>query len=134
MIGGFIEQQHVGAFEQQLRYLDAHAPSAAKLTCGPVEVGAIKAKSQERFLYLGLVVLGLVHGSEVVFMRKPVDKVLIVGAVIVGALGKFLIHLGNLTVELLDVVKSLHHLLFHSILVDQCHLLRQVTNRQVGRL
>ena len=48
MVRGFVQQQDVRPPEQQLSQLDAHAPSAAELRRGPVEVVARKPEAEQR--------------------------------------------------------------------------------------
>ncbi len=43
VVGGLVEEQHVGMAQQNLGQLDTHAPTARKLAGGAVKVGALKA-------------------------------------------------------------------------------------------
>ena len=50
MVGGLVEQQHVGRGEQELRELDAHQPAAAEARQGPGAGGLGEAQAVEHAL------------------------------------------------------------------------------------
>ena len=43
MVGGLVEQQHVGLLQQNLGQLDTHAPATRELAGGTLQVGTLKA-------------------------------------------------------------------------------------------
>ncbi|CRH73942.1 Uncharacterised protein [Chlamydia trachomatis] len=64
-------------------------------------------------------------------MRHSLYELVIVFAVIVGALGKLLVGLLNLQVKFFDMVKGRHHFLFERAMIGELHLLGQVAYGQV---
>ena len=77
MVGRLIEQQHIGALEQNLSQFNTHSPPSAKLRGGAVEVSALKAQANQGFLYLGFIVLALIHCTQIVFVRQCINQILI---------------------------------------------------------
>ena len=67
MVCRLVKKQHVGRLEQQFRKLDAHAPSARKLAGWAVEVLALEAQAEKRFLNI---LLEMSHVDCVELLRK----------------------------------------------------------------
>ena len=59
MVRRLVEQQHVRFLQQQLRQFDAHPPSATEITRLTSEVFPAETESEQRFLYILLVVRGV---------------------------------------------------------------------------
>ena len=127
MVGGLVEQKHVGLLKQNLGQLDAHAPTAAELARGPAEVGAGKAQAHERTLHLGLATLGPEHHVALVLGRESLDQLEVVVALVIGALRQLAVERIDALPHLGDRRKRLARLIYHGGVVLQLHHLRQVT-------
>ncbi len=57
VVCGLVEQEHVGFLEQYFCKFYAHAPAAAELRCGSVEVAAEEAQTCECALNVGFIVV-----------------------------------------------------------------------------
>ena len=53
MVRGLVEEEYVGARQEDFGQLDAHAPAARKFRCRAVEIIACKSEAEECFLCLG---------------------------------------------------------------------------------
>ena len=126
VVGGLVEQEHVGVLQEELGQLDTHAPSARELGSGAVEVFATEAKAHEGLLHLGMVVGTTDELEALVLAGEAVDEFVILLTLVVGALG----HLGGHGVEhrllLADVGKGLLGLFTHGALVGELHHLGKV--------
>ena len=133
MVGRLVEQQHVGALQQQLGKLDAHAPAAGKLGRGPLEVRAHEAEAYERLFHLGFAVVAAAHAYLLGQRRHAVYEVVVGVALVVGALGQFGAHGVELCLHAVDVGECLAHLFLHGERVLEHHLLRQIAHGDVLR-
>ena len=111
MVGRLIEQQHIGALEQNLSQFNTHSPPSAKLRGGAVEVSALKAQANQGFLYLGFIVLALIHCTQIVFVRQCINQILITFRLVIGALCQLNIQFINLLIQFINVTEGLLHLL-----------------------
>ena len=132
VVGGLIEQQHVGATQQQLRQLDAHAPATAELARGSVEVGSFKAQAHERLLDFGLDVVALQQRTQLSLLRHAFNQFLVSVTVIVSSFGQFLIHAVDGVIHLLQVFESTPGFLLYREFIMELHLLRQVADCDIG--
>ena len=133
MVRRLVEQQHVGTAQQNLRQLDAHAPTAGELAGGAVEVGAEEAQSQQRALHLGLIAFAAEHQVALVLLREPLHESHVVVALVVGALGEFAFHALHALLQPRCVAERLAGLFLHGGIVGQPHHLRQIAYRGVVR-
>ena len=131
VVGGLVEQQHVGTAQQNLGQLDTHAPAARELGGGPVEVTPLESQAHQRTFYLGLIALGTQHLIAFVLGREFLNQSHIVVALIVGTLVQLLLHALNAVGHLLDVSKGFLGLLAHGGVVLKYHHLGQITHRGI---
>ena len=68
MVGGLIEEQDVRRLEKQFGQLDTHAPAAGELAGGTVEVGSLKAQTEQSLLNI-LFEMSHVYGIELLRER-----------------------------------------------------------------
>ena len=123
----------VGAAQQQLRQLDAHAPAAGELRRGAVEVGAQEAEAQKRLLHLCLAVVAARHGDGLRHRRHAVDQFVIGVRLVVGALGQLGGHGVEGGLHAVDMGERLAHLLLDREGILQHHLLRQIAHAHILR-
>ena len=128
MVGRLVEQQHVGPAQQQFGQLYAHAPPAAELTGGTVEVLAHEAQSQQRPFQLGVVVHAAHHLEALALVGEFLHECHVVLTVVIRPVGQFLIQAVQPLLHLTDVGKSLLGLLAHRALVAQHHHLGEVAD------
>ncbi len=131
VVGGLIEKQHIGMAQQDLGQFNAHAPTAGEFARGTIKVAALKAKAHKRALHLSLIILTTHHHETVMLKSETVHKGHVVGAVIVGAVGHFLLHAVKAALHLHVIGKSLARLLTHRRVVGDLHYLRKVAYRGV---
>ena len=133
VVGGLVEQQHVGRLEQQLGQFDAHAPSSRELAGGTVKVGALEAQSEERLLHVFLEV-GHVDGVELLGEhRHLLDELHVIVALVVGARRELVVDAVDLSLDLVEVGKCLARLLEYGSPVFGHQVLRQVGNDAIFR-
>ena len=133
VVGGLVEQQHVGFLQEDLRQFDTHTPTAGEFRRRPIEVRTQKTESHQRAFYLRLIVLSPQHQIAVMLRRIFFDQCQITLALVVRPFRKFLVHLLQTLFHPRDIGKSLLSLLPHRCLILQDHHLRQITNTTVGR-
>ena len=131
MVGGLVEQQHVGLHQQDFGKFDTHAPTARELARGALEVGTLKAQANQRALYLGLITFGTHHLIALMSLGIAFHQVHIFRRFIVGALREFAVHPLQPLSHLRMVGKGLAGFLAHRGIVHQLHHLRQIAHSGV---
>ena len=131
VVCGLVEQQQVGFLQQQLRQLDAHAPSAGKLRRGAVKVAALESQTLQCPLQLGMIVRAAHHRETVILVRELLNQRHVGLALVICAACNLLVHLVQAFLHLADVGKSRLSLLHHGAAVGQHHHLWQIANRDV---
>ena len=133
VVGRFVEQQHIGAAQEEFGQLYAHTPTARELARRAVPVCALKAQTQQRALHLGAVVHAAHHTETLALVGKPLDQRHVFGRFVVGALGQFVVHAGYLVLQVADMGESGLGLFDDGMLVLQHHHLGQVTDGGLAR-
>ena len=133
VVGRLVEQQHVGALQQQLGQLDAHAPAPAELRGIAIEIVARETQANQGLLDFGLIVGRSDERELLVGVGDPLDKLLVVVRLVVGSFGQFGVHTLDARLQFKNVGKSLLGLLHHGAGVGQVHLLRQIPHGKVFR-
>ena len=133
MVGGLVEQQHVGLLQQDLRQFYTHAPSTRELRGRTIEVCPLKAQAHERALQFCLTALSTHHHVALVLRSIFLYQCQIALTLIIRALCQFLVHLVKTLLHPRDVGKSLLGLLPHRRVVLQDHHLRQIADVAVRR-
>ena len=128
VVGGLVEQEHVGPLQQYLGQLYAHAPSAAELARGAVKVRPREAQARERALKVGLVAIGAHHHVAVVLARKPFHQGHVPGRVIVVPAGQLGLHGVQPPLQGRAGGEGLARLLAHGGVVGEHHHLGQVAH------
>ena len=131
VVGRLVEQQYVGASQQNLCQLDTHTPAAAELLRRAVEVVACESQTGKCALYLCLVVVATHHHVVVVLLREPLHQFGIFRAFEVGALSHLLVELLYLRLQLSRVGKRLACFLLYGRVILQHHHLRQIADSGV---
>ena len=131
VVGGFVEQKHVGAAQEELGQLDAHAPATGELAGGPVEVGGGKAQALERALEFGVVVQAAHHVEALALVGEAFHQLHVGSTFVVGALGQLRVESVDAFLELADVLKSLFGLFAYGVFVAEDHHLGQVADGAV---
>ena len=132
VVGRFVEQQHVGAAQQELCQFDAHAPAAGKLARGAVEVGAAEAEALQRALHFGTVVNAAHELEAFVLVGELFHELQIFLAFIVGAPQELLVEVVEMLLHLIDVVERLFGFFDYGVLVGNHHHLRQIAHGDVA--
>ncbi len=102
MVGGLVEQEHVGSHEQDFGKLDSHSPSAAEFRSGAGEVGAVKAEAHENFFKFSLPVFALFDCEALGEVGYALDEVVVGCGIVVGAFGEFRVKPVKFVMQLLD--------------------------------
>ena len=133
MVSRLVKQQHIGRFQQQFGKLNAHAPTTRKLACGTVEIGSLKAKTEERFLHI-LFKMGHVDGIKLLRERRHLFYELhIFVALIVGSCGQLVVYAVNLGLYLVQMSKRLTRLVKNRATVFCHEVLRQISDDTIFR-
>ena len=128
VIGRLIEEQYIRLLQQNLGKFDTHSPTAGKLLGRALEIIARKAKTAQGALYLSLIVFATHHHVAFMFLGKLLYELSIAFALIVGAVGHFLLHLVQTRLHLGIMGESLAGFLFHGRIVLQFHHLWQIAD------
>ena len=131
VVGRLVEQQYVGASQQNLCQLDTHTPATAELLRRAVEVVACESQTGKRAFYLCLVVVATHHHVVVVLLRELLHQFGIFRAFVVGALSHLPVELLYLRLQLSRVGERLACLLLYGRVILQHHHLRQIADRGV---
>ena len=126
VVGGLVEEQHVGLLKEQLGQLDAHAPSAAEVARGAVEIRPFEAEAQQGLLYILLVVGGV---DSIVFLaqgRYLFDELHVAVALVVGTRFQLLVQAVNFSLHLVQMGKGLCRFFEHGASVFGHQVLGQV--------
>ena len=134
MVGGLVEEQHVGTAQKDFGEFDAHSPSAGELAGGTVEVVSVESESGKSRFYLGVHVRRSGHIQAFVQESKTVNKTVIFLRFIVSGIGHLLRDLFYLVFYIDDIVECLAGLIYERRVVGEIHLLWQVSDSQVVRL
>ena len=129
VVGRLVEQQHVGAREQDFGQLHAHTPAPAELGGGAVEVGAAEAQACKRALYVGLVALRAHEHVALVLAREAVNEGHVLRRVVVAPRGQLGLHGVEARLQGGVAGEGLARLLAHGGVVGQAHHLGQVAYR-----
>ena len=132
VVGRLVEQKDRRTAKQQFGQLDAHAPPAAELARGTIEIAATEAQSEQRLLYLRLAVVSAENMVTVRGIVQPVEQFLVIGTFIIGAHGNLIGEFGYLPFQRDDLGKGSRRLLHETRGIGHLHLLRQVPHRHVA--
>ena len=133
VIRRLVEEQNVGFLEQQLRQLDAHPPSTAKLAGLPSEVGALETQAHQRLLDIGMIV-NIFNGIEFLAQRRDtLDKLHVIVGIIVGPRLQLPVQFVYLRLHLVQVGESLLRLLEDSPPVVHHQVLGQISDNGILR-
>lgn len=133
MVGGLVKEEQVAVPEQNLGQLYTHAPTTGKLVGGTVEILAPEAETYESTLRFGVHIAHILYGDALMKIFEAVEKLLILPALIVYGLGEAAVDFLKLGLAAVNLGKGLLHLFEQSSLVGQLHLLREITDYDVGR-
>ena len=133
MVGGLVEQQHVGVAQQDFGQLDAHPPSAAELAGRAVQVALFEAQSFERALHLAAIVVAAHHAVALALVGEALAQSHVVLRLVVGAPGHLLLHLLHAALHGLYVGEGGLGLFGHGAPVGEHHHLGQIAHRRVAR-
>ena len=117
VVGGLVEQQHIGLLQENLRQFDTHTPTTGEFRRGSFKVRTQKTKSHQRAFYLRLIVLSPQHHITVMLRGVFLNQSQIALALVVRPLSQFLIHLFQTLFHPRDVGKGLLSLLPHRRLI-----------------
>ena len=131
MVGGLVEQQHLGLAQQYFGQFNAHAPAARELFRGPLKILARKAQTRERAFDFGLIVVAPQQQIAFVLLREALHQLRISLALIIGALHHLLLHGFQRRVQLRLLGKGFAGLLAHGGVVLQLHHLWQIAHRHI---
>ena len=129
MVGGLVEQEHIGVLEQDLCQLYTHAPSAGELACRTLQVALTEAKSHQRALQLAHVLATAHHIQALALVGEAFAQLHVTLALVVVALGHLLLHALYVGLYLMQMGKGLLCLLAHGARVGEHHHLGQITHR-----
>ena len=129
MVGGLVEEQEVGALQEELGQHHTHLPSAAELGHGAPEIVVPKTEAQQHLLGLLLSAVGTHHGQLLSHLAVAVEELLIVRRGVVLALGNLLLHARQFFLHGLYPVEGREGLVEHRALAVGHHLLRQIAYR-----
>ena len=133
MVGGLVEQQHVGLLQQNLCQLDTHAPATRELAGGTLQVRTLEAQTHQGALQLCLAVVGTQHHIALVLQRKLLNQCQIALALVIRALSQLLVQCVDLGFQLRHIRESLLGFLTNGGVVLQYHHLRQVADGGIRR-
>jgi len=133
VVGGLVEEEHIGMLQKDLGQLDAHAPSTREFAGRPVEVRALKAQSGQRALHLSLIVFSSHHHIAFMGLGEPVHQCHVVLAFIIRPLGHLLLHLVELLLDLDMSREGLSCFLAHGSVILKLHHLWQIADRRAIR-
>ena len=133
VVGRFVEQEHVGALQEQLGQFDTHAPSSAELCRRALEVVARKAQSEQCALQLGMVIRTSHHLELLGEPRHPVDQFPESFRLIIRSLRQLPVDALNLRFRRMDMREGLLCFFAHRAGVGELHLLRQIAHCRVAR-
>ena len=114
------------------RQLDAHAPAARKLARRPREILALEAQAEQRLLDVGIARLAAEDVVAVLRVVQAVQQLLVIGALVVGALGDLAREPPDLGLEAQHLVEGLGRLLDECRRIGHAHHLRQVADRALA--
>ena len=126
VVGRLVEQEHVGLLQENLGELDAHAPATGELARGAVEVAALEAQTGEGALEGGFVVVSAEHHVAVVLESELLDQLGIALALVVGAVGHFLLQPLDALLHAGGVDEGFAGLFDDGGVVGEFHHLRQI--------
>ena len=129
MVGGLVEEQEVGALQQQLGQLHAHLPAAAEHGEGSVEVLLVESEPCEDCRGGLFAAVPAEQGHLLGDVGNAGDEALVFGAVVVGACGRFVVEQLQLVLQLVDGGEGREGLVEHRAVAVGYHLLGQVAHR-----
>ena len=129
-----VEKEYRRSAQQQLRQLDTHAPATRELARGALEIRTAETKAQKRLLDIGLARLAAEDMVTVLCLVETVQQRLILGRLVVVALGDLGRERVDLALETQHLAESLLGLGLERCGVGHLHLLRQVTDRTLAVL
>ena len=133
VVGGLVEQQHIGLPQQEFRQFNTHTPATAQLAGRAVKLGALEAQTEERTFHLSMEIQ-TTHHLEVLFGTcVTIYEGQIIFALVVSTLGHLSIHPVDIGLQVANMVKGQQRLLHHRTFVGQLHHLRKITNRRITR-
>ena len=133
VVGGLVQQQHVGFLQQDLGEFDTHTPTTRELFGGTVEISTLEAQANEGTLHLRLIVFRSQHHITVMLLGKALHQCQIVGTLIIGTLRQLLIHAVDTVLQLTGGRKGFLCLLPYGGIILQIHHLRQITDSRIVR-
>ena len=129
MVGRLIEEEHIRLLEQDLCQLDTHTPSTGELPGRTVEIFTGETQTAQGSLNLSLVVFTAHHHVALVLLGELLHQLGIALALVVSAVGHFLLHLVEARLHLGIVGESLSGFLLHGGIILQFHHLRKIADR-----
>ena len=133
MVRWLVEQENVGAFQEDFRQFDAHAPTATELSRRAVEIGTGESEPHKGALYFSFIVLATHHQEALVCLGIFLHQLHVVGALVVGSFRQLSVHLLELLRHLRACLERFPRLIAHSGLVLQLHHLWQIADGGVAR-
>ena len=129
VVGRLIEEEYIRLLEQDLCQLDTHTPSTGELPGRTVEIFTGETQTAQGSLNLSLVVFTAHHHVALVLLGEFLHELGIALALVVGAVGHFLLHLVEARLHLGIVGESLAGFLLHGGIILQFHHLRKIADR-----
>ena len=126
MVGGLVEEQHIGLLKQYLGQFDTHAPATTELARRPVEVRSQESQAAQGALHFRLVVLGSQQHVALVLFRVALHELHVVVAFVVGPFAELLVHTVDSLLEQRLVGERLACLFAHGGVVGEVHHLWQI--------
>ena len=129
MVGGLVEQEHIGVLKKNLCQLDTHAPSAGELACRTLQVALTEAKSHQRALQFAHVLASAHHLQALALVGKAFAQLHVTLALVVVALSHLLLHALYVGLYLMQMGKGLLCLGTHRTGIGKHHHLWQIAHR-----
>ena len=127
MVGGLVQQEHVGVLKKNLGQFYTHAPSSREFACGTFQVHLTEAKAHERALQLAHVFATAHHLQVLAFVGELLAQLHVALALIVITLGHLSLQSLDAHLHVMQMCKGLLRLLAHGARVSQLHHLWQVS-------
>src|SRR5690554_2261274 len=133
VVGGFIEQKHVGLAQQYLGQLNAHAPATAELRSEPLKIAALKTQSLQRLLHLRVVIMSPQHIVALGQVGQLLNGFQVVVGLVIIAFGHFVGESFDAAFHSNELREGRFGLLPHRLCVVVLEVLGQITQGECLR-
>ena len=129
MVGGLVEQEHIGVLKKNLCQLDTHAPTSRELARGTVKVALTETQSHQRALQFAHILATAHHLQALALMGETLAKLHVTLALVIVALSHLLLHALYVGLYLMQMGKGFLSLGTHRTGIGKHHHLWQIANR-----